>query len=73
MITSVISRLANVLPSSESLNRQTRWPRKSLVMQSPCQSSGKCRPLMISSPQCFGEPGFSPCRMRLLCGPSHAG
>ena len=56
----VASREVKVLPSSPILNRQTRWPRKSLVMTSPCQSSGRCRPLTISSPQCFGLPGFRP-------------
>ena len=30
---------------SLSSNRQTRWPRKSLVMTLPCQESGRCRPL----------------------------
>ena len=47
-----------------SVKRQTRWPRKSLVMRLPCQSSGRCRPLTISQPQYFGLPGFRPCRMR---------
>ena len=34
----------------------------------PVQSGGRCRPLRISSPQCFGLPGLSPFRIRLAPG-----
>ena len=59
-ITSGISLLAKPLPSSLSLNRQTRCARKSQVIRSPCQSAGKCSLSTISSPQCLGLPGFRP-------------